>query len=131
MRRPVVTQDRAVGGDRLRELRTVYDTSSTAQSTSANDRFPTHYPLTPVSRTSPPVASADPQRSLIDSTRRREIRIRGHHESLRELAAAYGVSHETIRRIIRVRDDKVQGYGRRAATDTVRNRAEHRRHVER
>jgi hypothetical protein len=28
-------------------------------------------------------------------------RVREHHESLRQVAAAYGVSHETIRRLLR------------------------------
>jgi hypothetical protein len=54
----------------------------------------------------PPIASATPppgrqRRPRLAPTCWPEIAGRAEHESLRELAVAYGVSHETIRAIVR------------------------------
>ena len=60
--------------------------------------FPAYYPLD-----SPPAAPAPPpqRRPRLDPARYPEIATRARHESLRALAAEYGVSHETIRAVVR------------------------------
>ena len=55
--------------------------------------FPVAYRVTP--------ATPAQHRPRLDPARWPEIAERARHESLRAVAAAYGVSHETIRTIVR------------------------------
>ena len=81
-------------GGRLRE----FDTCGVAAITQQPLPFPTHFPL----------MAAQPANTLQHRRRYQrlqldvwpEVRRRAQTESLRQLAAAYRVSHETIRRIL-------------------------------
>jgi hypothetical protein len=64
--------------------------------------FPDYYlgpfaPEAPVSAASPPLQ----QRPRLPRSSYPTIAERARHESLRDLAAEYGVSHETIRAVVR------------------------------
>jgi hypothetical protein len=60
--------------------------------------LPSHFPVTLAHREAPPKVRTTSSR--LDPARVSEIVARAHREPLRHLAVAYGVSHETIRRIV-------------------------------
>jgi hypothetical protein len=60
--------------------------------------LPSHFPVTLAHGEAPPKLRTTASR--LDPARVSEIVARAHREPLRHLAVAYGVSYETIRRIV-------------------------------
>jgi hypothetical protein len=82
-------------GDPIRE----FDTHLTQEPAAGAPVFPTHFPLWLVPSTAP--AAAKSRRPRVDPALWTEIAARARCESLRELGVAYGVSYETVRRILK------------------------------
>lgn len=84
-----------LGEDRLREFYTGLD----GVREGASQGYPTYFPVL----IAPSILSHDPNahRYCINHAQWPEIRERARQTSFRKLAAVYGVSHETIRRIVR------------------------------
>jgi hypothetical protein len=80
-------------GRRIREFRTCGVASPTPEPLP----FPVYFPLITAHPASP---TSSRRRYRLDPVVWPEVRRRARIESLRQLAAAYGVSHETIRRIL-------------------------------
>jgi hypothetical protein len=82
-------------GHRIRE----FHTSDVVSITQPALPFPAYFPLVDAYPANPSCPTGRHHR--LDPAVWPEVRRRAHQESLRQLAAAYGVSHETIRRTIR------------------------------
>jgi hypothetical protein len=80
--------------DRLREFRTSMDSGLRIRVSA----FPSHYPIR---RNEPsPALTASQRTPRIDPSCWPDLMARSKHESLRDLATGYHVSHETIRRVL-------------------------------
>ncbi len=88
-----------------------YAPSHTPSGTHEVASFPAYFPIASPDQASPPLkplTRPKQQCARLDSALWPTIAARAEHESLRDLAAEYGVSHETIRAVVRrVRDAAV------------------------
>lgn len=90
-----------------------YARSHRPPSPAARPTFPAYYPVLVPDRPAPARPIPQQRRRRLDRALWPEIAARAEHESLRDLAAAYGVSHETIRAIVK----RVAGAASQPAAD--------------
>jgi hypothetical protein len=93
----IAANEQQVGGPdgiRVREFDNLQESCLTPKM----GAFPSHFPIMIAPHPLQPATKRNQVR--VGAALWPDIRARAQHESLRALAAAYGVSHETIRRII-------------------------------